>query len=157
MGRRGVVCRWGPHGVVAGLEEDRRQQCTWRHSRQLGQMGVVGDRLEERSVVLLDGSAGSAVVGLGCGITERRGAAVDSATGVRECTGYNSGGMKKRGELQRVASEGNVVGCMGGTWSNSDTRHRQRRHAGVVGTARSEQRLLDALSRDARLKDAGVV
>jgi hypothetical protein len=51
-----VVCRWGPHGVVAGMEEDRRQ---------LGRRGVVGDRSEERSVVLFDGSVGSAVVGLG--------------------------------------------------------------------------------------------
>jgi hypothetical protein len=51
-------------------------------SRQLGRRGVVGDRPEEWSVVLFDGSAGSAVVGLGCGVTERRGAAVDSAAGV---------------------------------------------------------------------------
>jgi hypothetical protein len=129
--------------VVAGLEEDRRQRCAWRRSRQLGRRGVVGDRPEERSVVLFDGSAGSAVVGLGCGITKRRGAAVDSAAGVRECTGYSGGGMKKRGELQRVASEGNAAGCMVGTWSSSDTR--------------SEQRRLDALSRGARSEDTGVV
>jgi hypothetical protein len=44
-------------------------------------------RAEERSVVLFDGSGGSTVVGLGCGVTERRGAAVDSAAGVRECVG----------------------------------------------------------------------
>jgi hypothetical protein len=31
--RRGAVRRSGPHGVVAGLEEDRRQRCTWRNSR----------------------------------------------------------------------------------------------------------------------------
>jgi hypothetical protein len=93
------VRRWGPHGVVAGLEEDRRQRCAWRCSRYLGRRGVVGDRPEERSVVLFDGSAGSAVVGLGCGVTERRGAAVDSMAGVQESAGYNSGGMKKRGEL----------------------------------------------------------
>jgi hypothetical protein len=31
--RRGAVHRWGPHGVVAGLEEDRRQRCTWRRLR----------------------------------------------------------------------------------------------------------------------------
>ncbi len=74
--------------------------------------------------MLVDGSAGSAVVGLGCGVTERRGAAVDSAVGVPECAGYSSCAMNKRGELQRVASEGNAVGCMVGTWSNSDTRCR---------------------------------
>jgi hypothetical protein len=134
MGRRGAVRRWGPHGVVAGLEEDRRQRCVWRHSRQLGRRGVVGDRPEEWSVVLVDGSAGSAVVGLGCGVTKRRGATVDSVAGVRGCVGYSGGGMKKRGELQRVASEGNVAGCMVGTWSSSDTRRRQRRRAGAVGT-----------------------
>jgi hypothetical protein len=133
MGRRGAVRQWGPHGMVAGLEEDQRQRCAWRRSRQLERRGVVGDRPEERLVVLFDGSTGSAVVGLGCGITERRGATVDSAAGVWECTGYSSGGMKKRGELQRVASEGNAAGCMVGTWSNSDTRCRQRRHAGTVG------------------------
>jgi hypothetical protein len=32
-GRRGVVRWWGPHGVVAGLEEDRRQRCAWSRSR----------------------------------------------------------------------------------------------------------------------------
>jgi hypothetical protein len=100
--------------VVAGMEEDRRQRCAWRRSRQLRRRGVVGDRLEERSVVLFDGSVGSAVVGLGCGVTDRRGAAVDSAAGVRECARYSSGGMKKRGELQHVASEGNAADCMGG-------------------------------------------
>jgi hypothetical protein len=82
-------------------------------------------------VVLFDGSVGSAVVGLGCDVTERRGAAVDSAASVRECAGYSSGGMKKRGELQRVASKGDAADCMvgGGTWSSSDTRHRQRRRS----------------------------
>jgi hypothetical protein len=80
--------------VVAGMEEDRRQHCTWRRSQQLEQRGVVGDRPEERSMVLFDGSVGSAVVGLGCGVTERRGEAVDSTAGVRECTGYNSGGIR---------------------------------------------------------------
>jgi hypothetical protein len=90
-------------------------------------------------VVLVDGSAGSAVVGLGCGVTERRGAAVDSAAGVRGCTGYHGGGMKKRGELQRVASEGNAAGCMVGTWSNSDTWRWQRRRAGAVGTAPAQR------------------
>jgi hypothetical protein len=47
------------------MEEDRRQQYAWRRSRQLGRRGVVGDRPEERSVVLFDGSVGSAVVSLG--------------------------------------------------------------------------------------------
>jgi hypothetical protein len=108
-------------------------------------------------VVLVDGSAGSAVVGLGCGVTERRGAAADSAAGVRECAGYSGGGMKKRGELQCVASEGNAAGCMVGTWSGSDTRRRQRRRAGAVGTARSEQHRLNALSCGAWSEDAGVV
>jgi hypothetical protein len=89
-------------------------------------------------MVPVDGSAGNAVVSLGCGVTERRGAAVDSAAGVRGCAGYSGGGMKKRGELQRVASEGNAAGCMVGTWSSSDTWRRQRRRAGAVGTARSE-------------------
>jgi hypothetical protein len=65
--------------------------------------------------------------------------------------------MKKRGELHRVASEGNAAGCMVGTWSSSDTRLRQRRRAGAVGTARSEQRRLGALPRVARLEDGGVV
>jgi hypothetical protein len=86
-------------------------------------------------VVLVDGSAGSAVVGLGCDVTKRRGAAVDSAAGVWGCAGYSDGGMKKRGELQCVASEGNAAGCMVGTWSSSDTRRRQRRRVGAVGTA----------------------
>jgi hypothetical protein len=131
--------------VVAGLEEDRRQRCAWRHSRKLGRRGVVGDRPEERSVVLFDGSTGSVVVGLGCGITERSGAAVDSAAGVRECAGYSDGGMKKRGELQRVASEGNATSSMVGTWSCGDTRRRQRRRAGAVRTTRLEQRRLSAL------------
>jgi hypothetical protein len=95
MGCRGAVRRWRPHGVVAGREEDRRQRCAWRRSWQLGRRGVIGDRSEERSVVLFDGSVGSAVVGLGCGVTERRGAAVDSVVVVRDCAGYNGGGMKK--------------------------------------------------------------
>jgi hypothetical protein len=138
------------------MEEDRRQRCPWRRSRQLGQRGVVGDRPEERSVVLFDGSVGNAVVDLGCGVTERRGAAVDSVVGVRECAGYSSGGMKKRGEIQRVASEGNAADCMGGMWSSSDTRHRQRRRAGAVETALSEQRRLDALSCGTRSEDAGL-
>jgi hypothetical protein len=90
-------------------------------------------------VVLVDGSAGSAVVGLGCGVTERRGAAVDSAAGVRGCARYHGGGMKKRGELQHVASEGNVTGCMVGTWSSSDTRRRQRRRAGTVRTVPAQR------------------
>jgi hypothetical protein len=75
--RRGAVRRSGPHGVVAGLEEDRRQRCTWRNLRQLGRRGAIGDRPEERSMVSVDGSVGNVVAGLGCGITERRGAAVD--------------------------------------------------------------------------------
>jgi hypothetical protein len=77
------------------MEEDRRQRCAWRRSQQLGRRGVVGDRPEERSVVLFDGSIGSAVVGLGWGVTERRGAAVDSAAGVRDCVGYSSGGIRR--------------------------------------------------------------
>jgi hypothetical protein len=91
-------------------------------------------------VVLVDGSVGSAVVGLWCGVTERRGAVVDSATGVWGCAGYSGDGMKRRGELQRVVSEGNVTGCMVGTWSSSDTRRRQRRRSGAIETAQSEQR-----------------
>jgi hypothetical protein len=94
-GRRGAVRRWGPHGVVAWMEEDRRQRCAWRRLRQLGRRGVVGDRPEERSVVLFDGSVGNVVVGLGCGVMERRGAAEDLAAGVRECTGYSSGGIRR--------------------------------------------------------------
>jgi hypothetical protein len=47
------------------MEEDRRQRCAWRCLWQLEQREVVGDRPEERSVVLFDGSVGSAVVGLG--------------------------------------------------------------------------------------------
>jgi hypothetical protein len=105
----------------------------------------------------VDGSASNAVVGLWCGVTERRGAAVDSAVGVRGCAGYNGGGMKKRGELQCVASEGNAAGCMVGTWRSSDTRRRQWRRAGAIGTVRSEQCRLDALSRVVRSEDAGVV
>jgi hypothetical protein len=143
--------------VVAVLEEDRRERCAWRRSWQLRRRGVVDDRPEERSVVLFDGSAGLAVVGLGCGITERRGAAVDSAVGVWECAGYSGGGMKKRGKLQRMASEGNAAGCMVSTWSSSDTRRRQRRCAGAVGTARLERCRLSVLSHDARSEDAGVV
>jgi hypothetical protein len=56
-----------------------------------------------------------------------------------------------------MVSEGNTAGCMMGTWSSSDTRRRQRRRAGAVGTAWSEQRQLDALSHGARSEDAGVV
>jgi hypothetical protein len=107
-------------------------------------------------VVLFDGSVGSAVVGLGCDVTERRGAAVDSAASVRECAGYSSGGMKKRGELQRVASKGDAADCMvGGARGAAATRGTGS--GGAVGTARSEQRRLDALSRGARSEDAGVV
>jgi hypothetical protein len=77
------------------MEEDRRQRCARRHSRQLGRRGVVDDRPEERSVVLFYGSVGSAMVGLACGVTERRGVAVDSAAGVRECARYSSGGIRR--------------------------------------------------------------
>jgi hypothetical protein len=125
MSRRGAVRRWGPHGVVAGLEEDRRQRCAWRRSRQLGQRGAVGDRPEERSMAPIDGSAGNMVVGLECGVTERRGAAVDSAVAVRGCT---DGGMKKGGELRCMASEGDTTGCMLGMW-------RQQRHAAPASGA----------------------
>jgi hypothetical protein len=85
----------------------------WRRSWQLGRRGAVGDRPEERSMAPVDGSAGNAVVGLGCGVTERRGAAVDSVVVVRGCT---DGGMKKGGELRCVVSEGDTAGCMLGTW-----------------------------------------
>jgi hypothetical protein len=61
----------------------------------------------------VDGLAGNAVVGLGCGVTERRGAPVDSAAVVRGCA---DGGMKKGGELRCVASKGDTAGCMLGTW-----------------------------------------
>jgi hypothetical protein len=61
----------------------------------------------------VDGLAGNAVVGLGCGVTERRGAPVDSAAVVRGCA---DGGMKKGGELWCVASKGDTAGCMLGTW-----------------------------------------
>jgi hypothetical protein len=81
------VRRWGPHGVVVGLEEDQRQRCMWRRSRQLGRRGAIGDRSEERSMVPVDGSAGNTVAGLGCGVTERRGAVVDSAAAQRTMTG----------------------------------------------------------------------
>jgi hypothetical protein len=47
------------------MEEDRRQRCAWRRSWQLGRKEVVGDRPEERSVVLFDGSVGSVVASLG--------------------------------------------------------------------------------------------
>jgi hypothetical protein len=73
--------------VVAGLEEDWRQRCTWRRLRQLGQRGAIGDRPEERSMVPVDGSVGNAVAGLGCGVTERRGASVDLAAAQRMMTG----------------------------------------------------------------------
>jgi hypothetical protein len=82
---------------------------------------------------------------------------VDSAAVVRGCAGYSGGGMKKRRELQRMASEGNAAGCLVGTWSRSDTRRRQQRRAGMVGTARSNQRRLSTLSCDVRSEDAGVV
>jgi hypothetical protein len=83
-------------------------------------------------VVLFDGSVGSAVVGLGCDVTERRGAAVDSAASVRECAGYSSGGMKKRGELQRVASKGDAADCMVG-----GGHVEQQRHAAPAAEAQS--------------------
>jgi hypothetical protein len=38
-------------------------------------------------MVPVDGSAGNTVAGLGCGVTERRGAVVDSAAAVRGCSG----------------------------------------------------------------------
>jgi hypothetical protein len=150
------VRRWGPHGVVAGMEEDRRQRCAWGRSRQLGRRGVVGDQLEERSVVLFDGSMGSAVVGLGCGVTERRGAVVDLVAGVRECAGYSSGGIGREASSSAWRARATWPIAWGGTWSSSDTRHRQRRRAREVRTARSEQRRLDALSRGARSEDAGL-
>jgi hypothetical protein len=56
----------------------------WRRSRQLGRRGAIGDRPEERSMAPVDGLAGNTVVGLGCGVTERRGAAVDLAVAVRD-------------------------------------------------------------------------
>jgi hypothetical protein len=59
----------------------------WSRLRQLGQRGVVGDRLEERSMVPVDGLAGNAVAGLGSGVTEHRGAAADSAVAQRTMTG----------------------------------------------------------------------
>jgi hypothetical protein len=65
MSYRGAVHRWGPHRVVAGLEEDRRQRCTWRRSWQLGRRGAFGDRPEERSMVPVDGSVGNAVASEG--------------------------------------------------------------------------------------------
>jgi hypothetical protein len=108
-------------------------------------------------VVLFDGSAGSAVVGLRCGVMEHRGVAADSVAGVRECAGYSGSGMKKRGELQHVASKGNTTGCMVGTWSSSDKWRRQRRRAGAVGTARLEQRRLYTLLCGAQSEDTGVV
>jgi hypothetical protein len=67
----------------------------------------------------VDGSAGNTVVGLGCGVTERRGATVDSTAAVRGCA---DGGMKKGGELWCMASEGDMAGSMLGTW-------KQQRHA----------------------------
>jgi hypothetical protein len=123
--RRGAVHRWGPHGVVAGLEEDWRQRCMWRRLWQLKRRGVIGDQLEERSMAPVDGSAGNAVVSLGCGVTEHRGAAVDSAAAVWGCA---DGGMKKGGELQCLASKGDTTGCMLGTW-------RQQRHAAPTSEA----------------------
>jgi hypothetical protein len=74
----------------------------------------------------VDGSAGNTVVGLGCGVTERRGATVDSAAAVRGCA---DGGMKKGGELWCMASEGDMAGCMLGTW-------KQQRHAASASKAR---------------------
>jgi hypothetical protein len=74
----------------------------------------------------VDGSAGNVVVVLGCGVTERRGAAVDSVATVRGCA---DSGMKKGGELRCMASEGDTAGCMLGTW-------RQQRHAAPASEAR---------------------
>jgi hypothetical protein len=116
--------------VVAGLEEDRSQQCVWRRSRQLERRGIVSDRPEERSMAPVDGSAGNTVVGLGCGVTELRGAAVDSVATVRGCV---DSGMKKGGELRCMASEGDTAGCMLGTW-------RQQRHAAPASEARWRSR-----------------
>jgi hypothetical protein len=150
------VSRWGPHGVVARLEEDRRQRCTWRRSRQLGQRGAIGDRPEERSMVPIDRSAGNAVAGLGCGVTERRGAAV----AVRGCSG-----VQRRWDEEGKVSSGVwrakaiLARCMVGTW-------RQQRHAAPASEARwhgretaawSEQRRVGALSHGARSEDAGAV
>jgi hypothetical protein len=126
MSHRGAVHRWGPHRVVAGLEEDRRQCCAWRRSRHLGRRGAIDDRPEERSMAPVDGSAGNAMVGLGCGITECRGAAVDLVAVVRGCI---DGGMKKGGELRCMVSEGDTAGCMLGTW-------RQQRHSAPASKAR---------------------
>jgi hypothetical protein len=74
--------------VVAGLEEDRRQRCTWRRSQQLRQRGAISDRPEERSVVPVDGSVGNAVAGLGCGHRAQRsgGGLGGSCEGMLQCT-----------------------------------------------------------------------
>jgi hypothetical protein len=92
----------------------------------VGWRGAIDDRPEERSMAPVDGSAGNTVVGLGCGVTERRGAAVDSAVAVWGCA---DGAMKKGGELRCVVSEGDTTGCMLGTW-------RQQRHAAPASEAR---------------------
>jgi hypothetical protein len=109
-GRRGLVRRWGPHGMVAEMEEDRRQRCAWRHSRQLGRRGVVGDRPEERSMVLWR-VGGSTVVSLGWvsrSAEERRwiqwrlcGTAPGTAA-----SGWRRG---------RASARGKWSGCMAGT------------------------------------------
>jgi hypothetical protein len=78
---------------------------------------------------------------------ERRGAAV-----MRDCAGYNGGGMKKRGELLHVASDA-VAWRARGAGVAAVTRS-----AGSEGElAWSEQRRLGALSRCARSGDAGAI
>jgi hypothetical protein len=103
-------------------------------------------------VVLFDGSAGSAVVGLGCGVTERRGAAMDSAVGVPECAGYSSCGMNKEASSSAWRAKATLSVAW---WARGATATRGAGSGDAL--AWSEQRRLDALSCGARSEDVEVV
>jgi hypothetical protein len=111
-------------------------------------------------MVPVDGSAGNAVAGLGCGVMERRGAAVDSAVAVQGCSGVQRR-WDEEGKVSSGAWRAKAIRarCMVGTW-------RQQRHAASTSEARwrgpeiaalLEQHQLGALSHGTRSEDAGAV
>jgi hypothetical protein len=88
--------------VSAASDGEQGQWCTWRRSRQIGSRGAVGERPEERSMVPVDGSAGNAVAGLGCGVVERRGAADGGAHRRGALSGSKVEAEKRCGQRRRA-------------------------------------------------------
>jgi hypothetical protein len=80
-------------------------------------------------MVPVDGSAGNAVAGLGCGVTECRRAAVNSATAVRGCFRVQQW-WDEEGKVSTGAWRVKAIRayCMVGTW-------RQQRHAAPASEA----------------------